>query len=67
MLSSSKMACGQLCEAVCTLLKSHLNVQILHATFAGSALCQTSSDSLNDLPSELSGGEAGDMKEQMFW
>ena len=29
-------------------------LQILHATCAGSALCQNSSDSMNDIPSELS-------------
>ncbi|CAL5227664.1 g10671 [Coccomyxa viridis] len=31
---------------------------VFHATCAGPALCQNSSDSLNDLPSELSGGES---------
>ena len=38
---------------VCLTWTLHI-LQILHATCAGSALCQNSSDSMNDFPSELS-------------
>ena len=36
------------------IMRGSLHAQVLHATCAGSALGQSSSDSLNDLPAELS-------------
>ena len=34
--------------------KPRLHVQILHATCAGAVMAQSSSDSMNDIPPELS-------------